>query len=347
MNFDVTNIQYGLVIPKCVKFAKVQQTRSFMEIFEDEKSYAQSRLKSFVVSFAVNPDIVRMNSRAGFNIKNDSTSSSSTLEDSLLFEQRIFELKMGNYEEDLKNNYISFTRDFMSGVKKLPSTYDKSNPDCKNKFERLFNHFGHFVVSSAYAGGSVEVKCTRKVDEKKRMSLVDMKACLAATLEGMDVVEANIRAGGSCSDDQKTKAFLERCTYDFHGGDVALQKKEKLQKWKASLILNPTMLTTEMTLEPISKVLGCIDADKDQATYDALKDILGIHAEEEKPSILKKVINIVKDAIFTRIEIPIPKEVLTVEKVTEKGVYPPVTLRGNVIVDNVVATEHPLAFRYI
>ena len=84
MNFDVTKIQYGMVIPKC---AKDQQTRSFMEMFENHKSYAQSRLKSLNVNLAVSPDIVKMGSRAGFNMKNDSTSSSSTSEYSFLFEQ--------------------------------------------------------------------------------------------------------------------------------------------------------------------------------------------------------------------------------------------------------------------
>ena len=292
MNFDVTKIQYGLVIPKCAKFEKVQQTKSFMEMFENHKSYAQSRLRSLNVNLAVNPNIVKEGSRAGFNMKNASTSSSSTSEYSFLFEQRIFELKMGNYEEDLKNNNISFTKDFKSAVKKLPSTYDKSNPDCKSKFERFFNRFGHFVVSSAYAGGTVEVKCTRKVDEKRKMSLEDKKAYLAATLEGMDVAK-----GGSSSDDQKTKALLERCTYDFDGGDVALQEKEKLPKWKASLPLNPTMLKSEMTLEPIPTVVSCVDDSKDQATYDALEDILGTRPEKVEPYIIQALVYVSKEIV--------------------------------------------------
>ncbi len=92
MNFDVTKIQYGMVIPKCAQFAKVQQTRCFMEMFENHKSYTQSRLKNLNVNLKVNPDIVNMGSRAGFNMKNDSTSSSSTSEYSFLFEQRILKL---------------------------------------------------------------------------------------------------------------------------------------------------------------------------------------------------------------------------------------------------------------
>ncbi len=214
---------------------------------------------------------------------------------------------MGNYEEDQENKNISFTRDFVSGVNKLPSTYDKSDSDCKNKFERFFDRFGHFVVSSAYAGGTVEVKCTKTVVGTKTKSLTETKACLAATLEGMDVAEANVSAGGRSFDGQKTKALLERCTYDFDGGDLALQEKETLQKWKKSLPLNPTMLTSEMTLEPISTLVNCVDADKDDATYDALKDILGIRAEKvkEEPSIMKALGRIktrVKEKIITRLE---------------------------------------------
>ena len=311
MNFDATKTEYGVVIPKCAKFEKVQQTRSFMEMFENHKSYTQSRLKSLNVNLAVDPNIVMMGCRAGYNIKNDSTlsstssstSSSSSSKDSFLFEQRMFELKMGNYREGLENSDMTFTKDFISDVEDLPDTYDKSDPDCKSEFERFFNRFGYFVVSSAYAGGTVEVKCTRKVDETEETTLADTKACLEAMLT--DAAKANVCAGGSSSDDQKTKALLKRCTYEWEGGDQALHERETFKKWKASLLLNPTMLSSEMTLEPISTIVRCVHADKGKATYDALKDILGIRVEREEPSIMKALGRIktrIKEKIITRLE---------------------------------------------
>ena len=65
----------------------------------------------------------------------------------------MFELKIGNYEEYLSNETMSFTRDFESNVEKLPSTYDQKDSSCRSTFEKFFNRFGHFLVSAAYGGG--------------------------------------------------------------------------------------------------------------------------------------------------------------------------------------------------
>ena len=59
-----------------------------------------------------------------------------------------------------------------------------------------------------------------------------------------------------------------------HSKDT-IADKEKMQNWKASLLANPTMLTSEMSLEPISTAVACVSKEKDAATYQALKDILG------------------------------------------------------------------------
>ena len=65
------------------------------------------------------------------------------------------------------------------------------------------------------------------------------------------------------------------------GGDILLHAKEtiadkdKMHSWKVSLLGNPTMLTSEVTLEPISTAVACVDKEKEDAAYDALKDLLG------------------------------------------------------------------------
>ena len=293
MKFDETT-KFGITIPSCAKFKKVQQSKSFMEVFEDEESYTQSRLKNLYINLAVKPGIFRMSKRAGYN-KKIATSSSCTSEYSFLFEQRLFELKLGNSYKELQNRGMTFTEDFKSHVVKLPSTYDKSDDRCLSKFERFFDRFGHFVVSSAYGGGSVEVKCSRKAIESTKISLADAKAFLAATLEGLNVAEENWFPGGSAFDSRKTKDLLKVFNCSWVGGEAGFQTKEtigdkkRLQKWKQSLILNPMMLTSELTLEPISTAVRCIDSGKDQATYDALKDLLAcgsqIYVEKkEKPA---------------------------------------------------------------
>ncbi len=472
MKFDVYKTEYGVVIPTCAKFEKVQQTRYFMDEFENDESYTQSRLKCLNVNLnSINLGMLKMGCRAGYNMKNHSTSSSSTSEYSFLFEQRMFELKIGNYEEYL-NNGMTFTTDFKSEVEKLPSTYNKGSHKCRREFKRFFDRFGHFLVSSLYAGGSVEIKCNRKIVDSETTSVEEVKTCLAASFEDLDIATTEFSAARGTSSDHKARIWLNRCTYLWDGGATALHAKgtivdkEQFQKWKASLLLNATMLTSEMNLDPISTAVGCVDDSKNQATYDALKDLLGVEmkipvnekkdtAKENtkkeattrkeslhKPTkvsretcfpsssvvnvqskdgviIQKKMVNLeVGDkvmswdekrnrAIFTQVitfphpasdgidleylkialedgnkitlsgnnflmagehkkaimaqkvkpgdilftvdenlEIS-PKKVLAVEKVTGNGVYPPVTLRGNLIVDNVVATEPPLDFRYI
>ena len=148
----------------------------------------------------------------------------------------------------------------------------------------FFNRFGHFFVSSAYGGGSVEIKCSRDAVESTKMNLAEAKAFLAAKLEGLDEAEENLSADGGTLDSSKSKAqaLLQRSSCSWKGGEAALQTKEaiddkeRLQKWKNSLILNPMMLTSELTLESISTAVGLVgDAKKEQATYDALRDILG------------------------------------------------------------------------
>ena len=278
MKFDVTN-KFGFAIPKCAKFEKVQETKSFMEVFEDEKSYTQSRLRSLNVNLAFKPKIFKMDSRAGYNKQSNSTSSSSASEYSLLFEQRLFELKLGNYKECL-NHGMTFTEDFKSDVAKIPSSYDKNNPSCVSKFNRFFDRFGHFMVSAAYGGGSVEVRCSREAVDGTTTSLAEAKACLAARLEGLDVAEANFSADDGTSASSKSKLLLKQSTFAWNGGEAAFQTKEtigdkeKLKKWKKSLLQNPMMLTTELTLEPISTAVGLLDSRKDEATYNALKDLL-------------------------------------------------------------------------
>ena len=295
MHFDTVTIKYGATIPACAKFERVQQSRSFMEEFKDEVSYTQSRLKSLNVNLNVKPDIFRMSNRAGYN-KKVATSSSSTSEYSFLFEHRLFELKLGNYKDYL-NHGMTFTDDFKSDVAKLPNKYDKSDDGCVSKFERFFNRFGHFVVSSAYGGGSVEIKCSSGAVRSTETSLADAKACLTAALEGLDLTEGAF-------DKKKTllkKTLLKQSGSSWSGGDAAFQTnetirdKQKLQKWKDSLLKNPMMLTSELTLEPISILVGLVDdGEKDEATYNALKDLLESEIKirdkkEKKKTLWKKV----------------------------------------------------------
>ena len=79
---------------------------------------------------------------------------------------------------------------------------------------------------------------------------------------------------------------------DLHTNDT-LTSQEKMLEWQTSLMVKPTLLNTEMTLERISTVIGCIDDGEKKERYDALEDLLGgkfkrLASEEEDEKDRKK-----------------------------------------------------------
>ena len=104
------------------------------------------------VSLDVNYSTFDASARAGFSVITSSTWYTSPKDCSFLFEQRMFELSMGNYKE------LSFTEDFKSDVQKLPKEFKVEDLDNRESFAKFFNRWGHFVVTKAYGGGSVEVR---------------------------------------------------------------------------------------------------------------------------------------------------------------------------------------------
>ena len=272
---------FGIVIPTCAKFEKVLETRSFMDQFEDDNEYVQSRLSKLNVSFDVEHSVFKMGARAGFNRKSNASSDSSVTEYSFLHEERMFELKMANFKEYIKKG-IEFTSDFVSAVDELPESYDKNDSANRSKFKRFFNRFGHFIVTAAYGGGSIETKITSQQHGSDAMSFREVKACWSASFSG-----GLFNAGGedsgsdSLNMEAKSKTMLSQSTVHWCGGSRDLHMKDtitdpdKMSKWKLSLGENPTMLSTEMCLEPISTAIWCLDPKKDTASYDALNDLLG------------------------------------------------------------------------
>ena len=280
MKYKTMTTDYGLVIPTCAKFEKVLETRSFMDQFESDSDYVQSRLSQLNVSLNVQYGVFNMATRAGLNKTQNASSTSSVTEYSFLYEERMFELKMANFKEYIKNG-IEFTSDFVSAVNELPESYDKDDPANRSKFERFFNRFGHFIVTAAYGGGSIEAKVTSQQHGSDAMSFEDVKAYLLASFSGgLSNADSEVSRSDSYNMEAKSKTMLSQGTVNWCGGSRDLHmnditNRDRMSKWKLSLGENPTMLTTEMCLEPISTVISCLDLKKDTASYDALKDLLG------------------------------------------------------------------------
>ena len=277
MDFETEERDFGFVLPTCAKVEKVNRTQSFLGQYKDEKSYVQSRLAHLNVGLEVQHDVFSMGARAGFNRSESSSGESSNSGYSVLHERRMFKVKIANFKEE---NGITFTKDFESEVKKLPDEYMKDDPKNRKCFERFFNRFGHFIVTSAFGGGAVEVTVSEQSlksgDEKK--SLEEAKASLPSLFFGVD---GESTGGRSSSSTALSKDFLNQSNVRWSGGSPdlhtndTLTSKEKMLEWKTSLIVKPTLLNTEMTLEPISTVIECIDDGKKEASYDALEDLLG------------------------------------------------------------------------
>ena len=279
MEYETTTTDFGVVIPTCAKFEKVLESHCLMDQSETDSEYVQSRLSKLNVSLNVQYGMFNMAARAGFNKKSDASSTSSVTEYSFLYEERMFELKMANFKEYVKKG-IEFTTDFVSAVHELPESYDKDDSANRDKFERFFNRFGHFIVTAAYGGGSIETKVTSQ-HGSDTMSFEEVKACLSASFSGGLFNADGVLRPDSLDMEAKSKTMLSKSTVRWYGGNRHLHLKDtitnqdKMLKWKSSLGVKPTMLTSEMCLEPISTVISCVDPKKDTASYDALKDLLG------------------------------------------------------------------------
>lgn len=308
----------GITIPTCAKFENVNETRSFMNQFDSEDSYIKSRLTNLNVSLDVDYKMFNMSTKAGCTLSNDTTAPSSSEEYSFLFEQRMFELKMANYKEYIKNAGITFTDDFKSAVEKLPEIYDQDDEECRSKFQRFFDQFGHFMVSSAYGGGAIEMKITNQKHGSETPSFDEIKAFFSTCLFGRCEVSGSKASSAST----KSKALLDQSTLHWYGGNPNLHQKETVThretmlKWQASLMVHPTMLTTEMYLEPISAVVECINVKKGDASYAALKGLLGgefkvgKHRQKEETS---------------REKLKMDEEIVNTRKETVKDPEPPST----------------------
>ena len=138
------------------------------------------------------------------------------------------------------------------------------------------------MVTAAYGGGSIEAKVTSQQHGSDAMSFEEVKAYLSASFSGgLFNADNEVSRSDSYEMEAKSKTMLSQSTVHWCGGGRDLLMKDtitnrdKMSKWKLSLGENPTMLTTEMCLEPISTVILCHDPKKDTASYEALKDLLG------------------------------------------------------------------------
>ena len=273
--YDTRNTNCGLIVPAPAQFNKVVNTCTFMETFESLESLTKSRMQYLNVSLDVDYGTFGASARAGFSATSATSSSSTSKEYSFLFEQRMFELSMGNYEE------LSFTEDFKSDVQKLPKEFRVTDQDNRKNIEKFFNRWGHFVITKAYGGGSVEARVNVNNWSSFGSSTTDIKAELTAAFSGGPFsVSGSVEGGQSSSHSSNAHRMLSQSTLQWKGGSEefhtdTLTNPEQLAKWRLSLTQKPTMLSTDMCLGPISVLVERVQGDKEAACYRALQDCLG------------------------------------------------------------------------
>ncbi|XP_028413783.1 uncharacterized protein LOC114536628 [Dendronephthya gigantea] len=271
---SVKRTKYGFNVPACAQIIKANDTQEFQMNFQSDKLCVENRLKNLGLSLDFAQSMIRMapKFKASANQKENGSSKSTRTTKISLKEHRIAKILIGNFE----SQEISFTDDFVSAVKKLPDQYT-GDEKCKDDFINFFNRFGHFVVTSAYFGGAVEVKtCTEGLESSKQGD-DSIDGSVGADLSG--VIGAKVGPKYQVSTESAKNTVLDKTETRWYGGRSDLHKKstlhseENFQEWKLSLSKEPAMLTTEMTLENISTVVAIIDKKKGEVCKQALRSL--------------------------------------------------------------------------
>ena len=271
----VVETKYGFNIPACAQIIKVNETQEFQMNFQSDELYVKNRLKNLGLSLDFAQIMLRMapKFRASTSRKENSSIKSTKTTKISLKEHRIVRINIGNFESE----EISFTNNFLSAVRVLPDQFT-DDEKCKEDFKNFFNHFGHFVVTSAYVGGGVEVKTCTEGLEESRQGDNSIDGSVGANVSG--VIRARVGPKNQTLTDSAKNAVLDKTETRWNGGRSDLHRKstllseEKFLEWKLSLSKEPAMLTTEMNLEYISSVVAIIDKKKGDVCYQALRNLI-------------------------------------------------------------------------
>ena len=284
-SYEEVDTKYGIAIPAPAKLIPVNKTQEFMKSFNSKEELIKERLSQLNVSLNVDHKKLNFGPKAGLNL----IASTSTGKDaiggnknvSFYVEERIFELNMGNFMD----NGIVLTADFINAVKKLPQTYDVTESQNRSDFEQFFNRWGHYVVTKAIGGGSVELQVNASSFTNTDFDYI--KNCLMTSVKA-GFLNTDASAGLSYGSSQTVNAqkIFDSSTTKWSGGarelhiNETIKDKHKMNNWRNSLLTSPTILTTDMVLEPISTLVELADNSKSTAVYECLKDILGGEFDE-------------------------------------------------------------------
>ena len=201
-NMDAPNLQkstFGLWLPKGIEMTKVNNSQTFMEQFSDEGDYVKNRLTQLGVNIEVDLKLLNMKSISGFSVHKPHKTSFENTKYSFINEKRIFKVDLRDLSAvPISDNFQKYVNS------KLPEIYDKGDQSNWKGFQSFFNSWGHFVISSAYGGGSAEAKISTNSIEDHNTSITTARAELERSFK---IISTVVMGGDSRS---KGRGFESR-----------------------------------------------------------------------------------------------------------------------------------------
>jgi hypothetical protein len=281
--FDIFDLEEdysenGFKIPKGFCLSRIDEKETFEDHFENKTSFAQERLNHLGLG-DVNPKLLNLKARAGFSIGGQQTGKASKSENSYCFESRPWKMSISNLDKLHLNK--GFRKDVTSDT--FPSKYiesgTKKQKDMTEFFKGFFSKWGHYIITMAYIGGSVELQ-TSSVDSNNKGSNT---SSIDVGLEiGFKMLSLGPDFTSSAKSDGNLGMHFSSIKLNWNGGDPQFQvsnldlaSPEKWKSWEESLNDRPSFLTTSLQLLPISKIVALIDEEKGKVCQKVMSDLIG------------------------------------------------------------------------
>ena len=265
---EFNNTKFGMKIPKAFKISSCQKTAMFCEQLEDKQQYVLKRLAQLGVNTPIPSRLFNFEATIGgftFIEANKTTSRHS-----YLYEKKLFELEI----PCIADPRLCLSESFEEDARELPNTWLPHNAW---RFKRFFDIYGHFVVTRAFGGGSMEITFDANSASQKVRVIDEIKADLKMKF---DALEGSVKSTGEVDSKShlyniRNKLIWNGGNEDLHTTDLKNMTAENWQKWKASLYQEPAILKRDMKLTPISKVVERVNHDIAQACCTALEKLFG------------------------------------------------------------------------
>ena len=262
---------FGIILPNGMELYTDQQTRSFMDYFQNQEQYVKRRLTQLNLNLNVNDSLFGMKMRAGNFTAAANANSNSAVECSFLLEKRLFKVEL----RDL--SLLQVNDNFKESViNDLPESFHSKDHGCCNKYSAFYDNWGHFVITAAYGGGSLEIKTMVNATQGIEKAINDVRMQLEASIMGEFDATYNLASSTNLASSNSTHNLL------WHGGDsnyhsLSLRHitRQDWKLWLNSLAKSPALLTTEMSLTPISEMVALVNKDKKLGCREALHYLLG------------------------------------------------------------------------